>query len=168
MKQSSAIISVIVTSGVLLTALAASLYIRDKGQRSSPAQSESADKSRAKQVDITAPINRGKAEDKQRPRNRFPEEQAQLQEQIEVIKQQWTNMSVQERKEFRDKLLETFDNRRQDAERNVQISPPEGRDKYSEEFLEIKNKWEDMTEEERQKFMEKMRENANAIRQGND
>ena len=77
-------------------------------------------------------------------------------------------MSVQERKEFRDKLLETFDNRRQDAERNVQISPPEGRDKYSEEFLEIKNKWEDMTEEERQKFMEKMRENANAIRQGND
>ncbi len=77
-------------------------------------------------------------------------------------------MSEQEKKDFRAKLLETFDTRRQDAERNVQTPPTNVRDKFSEEFLEIKSKWEDMTEQERQEFMEKMRESANAIRQGND
>ncbi len=167
MKQSNVIISTIVTAGVLLAALAVGLYIRDKGQRSISAQSEPADKSQTKQVDITAK-NTQKVEDEQRTRNLSPEQEAQLKEQIQIIKQQWVNMSEQEKKEFRAKLIETFDARRQDAENKVQTSPPKERDKYSEEFLEIKNKWEDMTKEERQEFMEKMRENANAIRQGND
>ena len=164
MKQSSAIISAIVAAGVLLAALAVGLYVRDTRQKSLPGQSESADKSQTKQADITTK-NTQKVEDE---RNLSAEQEAQLKEQIQIIKQQWVNMSEQERKEFRAKLLETFDARRQDAERNVQTAPPEGRDRFGEEFLEIKNKWEDMTEEERQAFMEKMRKNATAIRQGND
>lgn len=167
MKQSSAIISAIVAAGVLLAALAVGLYVRDTRQKSLTGQSESADKSQIKQADITTK-NTQKVEDEQKSRNLSAEQEAQLKEQIQIIKQQWVNMSEQERKEFRAKLLETFDARRQDAERNVQTSPPEGRDRFGEEFLEIKNKWEDMTEEERQAFMEKMRKNATAIRQGND
>ena len=143
------------------------LYVRDKGQRSISGLPEPADKSQTKQVDITAK-NTQKVEDEQSPGNLSVEQEAQLKEQIQIIKQQWVNMSEQEKKEFRAKLLETFDAGRQDAERNVQTSPPEGRDRLGEEFLEIKNQWEDMTEQERQAFMEKMRENANAIRQGND
>jgi hypothetical protein len=167
MKQSSAIISAIVAAGVLLAALAVGLYIRDKGQRSISAQSESADKSQTKQADIITK-NIQKVEDEQRSRNLSPEQEAQLKEQIQIIKQQWVNMSEQEKKEFRAKLLETFDDRQQNAESEVQTSPTEGRDRFGEEFLEIKNQWEDMTEEERQAFMEKMRENANDIGQGND
>lgn len=164
MKQSSAIISAIVAAGVLLAALAVGLYVRDTGQKSLTGQSETADKPQTNQTDITTK-NTQKVEDE---RNLSPEQEAQLKEQIQIIKQQWVNMSEQERKEFRAKLLETFDARRQDAERNVQTSPPEGRDRFGEEFLEIKNKWDDMTEEERQAFMEIMRKNATAIRQGND
>lgn len=163
MKQSLVIILVISTAGVLLVALAVSLYIRNKGQRSNSTLLVSAEKSATKKTEIAAEDTR-MMEDEQKSRNRTPEQQAQLQEQLEVIKQQWTNMTVQEKNEFRNKLLETFNNRRQDAERNIQISPPEERDKYSEEFLEIKNNWENMTEEERQKFMEKMRQDANTIR----
>ena len=167
MKQKNAIIWAIVAAGVLLAALAIGLYIRDTRQKSLLDQSETTEESLTKQADITEK-NTQKAEDEQKTQNLSSEQEAQLKEQIQIIKQQWVNMSEQERKEFRAKLIETFDARRQDAERNVQTSPPEGRDKYSEEFLEIKNKWEDLTEQERQEFMEKMRENANAIRQGND
>jgi hypothetical protein len=166
MKRSNITISVIVAVGVLV-ALAVGLYVRDMRQKSISGQSESADKPKTIQADIKTK-NTQKVEDEQKSRNLSPEQQAQLKEQIEYIKQRWVNMSEQDKKEFRAKLLETFDSRRKDAERNVQISPPEERDKYSEEFLEIKNKWQDLTEEERQEFMEKMRENANAIRQGNN
>lgn len=167
MKQSSAIISAIVAAGVLLAALAVGLYIRDTRQKSLLGQSETADKPQTKQADITAK-NTQKVEDEQSPRNLSAEQQVQLKEQIQIIKQEWVNMSEQEKKEFKATLLETFNARRQDAERNVQTAPPEGRDRFGEEFLEIKNKWEDMTEGERQAFMEKMRKNANAIGQGND
>ena len=167
MKQSNLRISVIVAAGLLITALAVSLYIKDTRQKDISSQSETTDKSQTKQGNTTTK-NTQKIEDEQRPRNLSPEQEAQLKEQIQIIKQQWVNMSEQEKKEFRTKLLETFDTRRKDAERDVKTSPADVRDRYSEEFLEIKSKWEDMTEQERQKFMEKMRESANAIRQGND
>jgi len=167
MKQSNVIISVVVAVGVLIAALAVGLYIRDTRQKEISGQSETADKLETKQGDITTK-NTQKVEDEQKPRNLSPEQEAQLKEQILTIKQQWVNMSEQEKKEFRAKLLETFDTRRQDAERNIQTSPTDVKDKFSQEFLEIKSKWENMTEQERQQFMEKMRESANAIRQGND
>ena len=166
MKQSNIIISIIIAVGVLIAALAVGLYIRDTKQTRTSDQSETIDKTQIQQDDITT--NKQKVENEQKPRNLSPEQQAQLKEQIQIIKQQWVNMSEQEKKEFRAKLLETFDTRRPDAQRNVQTSPSDVKDEFSKEFLEIKGKWENMTEQERQQFMEKMRESANAIRQGND
>ena len=166
MKQSNIIISVIIVVGVLITALAVGLYIRDTRQNISN-QSETIDKPTIQKNNITAK-NFQKVEEEQKPRNLSPEQHDQIKEQIQTIKQQWVNMSEQEKKEFRAKLLETFDTRRQDTERNVQTSPDDVKDEFSKEFLEIKGKWEGMTEQERQQFMEKIRESANAIRQGND
>ena len=166
MKQSHIIISVIVVTGVLVAAFAVGLYIKDTRQKDISDQSEASDITQTKQNDITT--NTQKVENEQRARNLSPEQQAQLKEQIQIIKQQWVNMSEQEKKEFRAKLLETFDTRQPDAQRNIQTSPSDVKDKFSQEFLEIKSKWEGMTEQERQQFIEKMRESANAIRQGND
>lgn len=167
MKQSSIIISVIITGGILVAGLVIGLYVRDEGQRSNLDQSQYADKPQTKQDDITI-TDIQKGEDKKETGNLSSEQEAQLQEQLQIIKRQWVNMSEQERKDFRTALIQTIDVRRQDAESKIQTSPPEGRDSFQEEFMEIKTKWEDMTEQERQEFMEKMRENANAIRQGTD
>ena len=77
-------------------------------------------------------------------------------------------MSDAERKEFRAKMVEIFQAGRPVRSRSFQTSPPEARDKFAEEFLLIKTKWEDMSEQERQEYWDKMREKFNAIRQGND
>ncbi len=167
MKQSNIIISIIVTAGVLIAALAVGLYIKDTRQKDIRVQPETTDKPEIKQDDI-ATKNTQRVEDEQIPRNPYTEQEAQLKEQVQIIKQRWVNMSEQERKEFRAKLIETFEARRPQTDSSVQTSPPEGRDMFAEEFLEVKSKWEDLTEQERQEFMEKMRESANAIRQGND
>ncbi len=165
MKQSTTIISVIVAAVVILAALATGLYIKEVRRKHKAAESEAVVEFETKQPEgITVPSS----EDQQSSRNLSPEQRAQLTEQIEDIKQRWATMSEPERKEFRAKMAELFQAVRSERNRRFETSPPEGRDRFAEEFIEIKNRWEDMSEEERQEFREKIRESSNAIRQGND
>lgn len=164
MKQSKVIISVIVASSILLAIIAIGLYVRETRKASTLPESESAVKPEIKQAESTEEPR----ESETGSRSLTAEQKTKLTEQINDIKQRWTNMSDSERAEFRAKMTEIFRKDRLERSSRFVSSPPEGRDVFGEEFLEIKNKWEDMSEEEKQKFMEKMRENANAIRQGND
>ena len=164
MKQSNVIISVIVAASVLLAAIATGLYIRETRKRSIPRESESAVKPEIKQAELTEETK----ETETGSRSLAAEQKAKLTEQINDIKQRWTSMSDAERAEFRAKMTEIFRKDRLERSSRFATSPPEGRDMYGEKFLEIKNKWEDMSEQERQAYTDKMRENSNAIRQGND
>jgi len=165
MKQSTTIISVIVAAVVILAALATGLYIKEVRRKYKAAESEAVVELETKQPEKTMIPS---SEDQQNSRNLSPEQRAQLTEQIANIKQQWANMSEAERKEFRAKMVEIFQAGRPERSRSFQTSPPEARDKFAEEFLLIKTKWEDMSEQERQEYWDKMRERFNAIRQGND
>ncbi|MHC4654302.1 MAG: hypothetical protein ACYS91_04695 [Planctomycetota bacterium] len=165
MKQSTTIISVIVAAVVILAALATGLYIKEVRRKYKAAESEAIVERQTKKPEKTMIPP---SEVQQSSRNLSPEQRAQLTEQIENIKQQWASMSETERKEFRAKMVEIFQAGRPDRSRNFQTSPPETRDKFAEEFLLIKSKWEDMSEQERQEYWDKMRKKFNAIRQGND
>lgn len=165
MKKSNTIILVIIAAVGLLVALTIGLYVRNTWQKSGPRESEAITEPDTIQAQITTKPAR---QDRQRSRTLSPEQKALLTEQIVNIKQRWANMSEAEREEFRVKMVEIFDAGRPQGSRKLETSPPEGRDKFGQQFLEIKNKWEDMSEAERKEFMEKMRESANAIRQGND
>ncbi len=165
MKQSTTIISVIVAAVVILAALATVLYIKEVRRKYKAAESEAAVKLETKQPEITTIPS---VEDQQISRNLSPEQRAQLTEQIKNVKQQWASMSEAERKEFRAKMVEIFQAGRPERSRSFQTSPPEARDKFAEEFLLIKTIWEDMSEQEKQEYWDKMREKFNAIRQGND
>ncbi|MGB2809902.1 MAG: hypothetical protein WBC22_19335 [Sedimentisphaerales bacterium] len=165
MKQSTTIISVIVAAVVILAALATGLYIKEVRRKYKATESEAVIELETKQPEETTIPS---SEDQQSSRNLPPEQKAQLTEQIESIKQQWATMSETERKEFKAKMAEIFQAGRPEGSRRLVNSPPEVRDKFAEEFLLIKTKWEDMSEQEKQEYWDKMRERLNAIRQGND
>jgi hypothetical protein len=165
MKQSSTIISVIVAVVGLLAAFAIGLYIKEVRSKYKAAESKAVVESQAKQAEIPT---RPPRERQRSSRDLSPEQRAQLTEQIEDIRQRWATMSEPERKEFRAKMAEIVQAGRSERNRIFETSPPEGRDRFAEEFMETKNRWEDMSEEERNEFREKIRESSNAIRQGND
>lgn len=165
MKQSSTIISVIVAVVGLLAAFAIGLYIKEVRSKYKAAESKAVVDSETKQAEIPT---RPPRERQRNSRNLSPEQRAQLTEQTENIGERWATMSEPERKEFRAKMAEIVQAGRSERNRIFETSPPEGRDRFAEEFIEIKNRWEDMSEEERQEFSEKIRESSNAIRQGND
>jgi hypothetical protein len=165
MKQSSVIISVIVAAAVLLAAFATGLYIKEVRRKYKAAESEAATEPETKQAEITpTPPQESRPE----PHSISPEQRAQLTEQINDIKQRWASMSEAEREEFRAKIDEIIQAKRTEDRTRFQTTPPEGRNRFGEEFLEIKNRWENMSEQEKQEYRDKMRETANAIRQGND
>jgi hypothetical protein len=165
MKQSSTIISVIVAAMGLLAAFAIGLYIKEVRCKYKATEPKAAADQQTKQAEIPTRPPR------ERPRSSSdlsPEQRAQLTKQIEDIRQRWATMSEPERKEFRAKMAEIVQAGRAERNRTFETSPPEGRDRFAEEFMETKNRWEDMSEEEKQEFMEKIRVSSNAVRQGND
>jgi hypothetical protein len=165
MKQSSTIISVIVAAMGLIAAFAIGLYIKEVRCKYKSAESKAASDQQIKQAEIPT---RPPRERQRSSGNLSPEQKAQLTEQIDEISQRWATMSEPERKEFRAKMAEILQAGRAERNRTSETSPPEGRDKFAEEFMETKNKWEDMSEEEKQEFREKIRVSSNAVRQGND
>jgi hypothetical protein len=165
MKQSNTIILVIVAAVGLLALVTIGLYVRNTWQNNGSSKSEAV----TEPDTIKALINtRPPRQDRQSPPTLSPEQRAQLIKQIENIKQRWPNMSEAEKEEFRSKMVDIFDAGRPQDSTKLDPFSQEGRDKFTEQFLEIKNKWEDMSEAEREEFMQKMRESATAIRQGND
>lgn len=161
MKRSSTIISVIVAAVVILAALAIGLYIKEVRRKYKAGESEAAAELETKQAEITT---RPAREGRRRFQNPPAEQRAQLTEQMEDIGQRWATMSEPERKEFRAKMAEISQAVRSERNRRFETSPPEGRDRFAEEFIEIKNRWEDMSEEKRQEYTARMREEPNNVR----
>lgn len=173
MKQSSTIISIIVVAVllpvVLLAAFGFGLYIRKVRQQRRTVESVAAPGAvtelKTKEAEIRP---RPPHESQRRTRTISPEQRAQLGEQIEDIKQRWASTSEAERQEFRAKMFEMFDARRREAGSRFRARPPQEEARFREELMLTKKRWEDMSEEERQVFRDKMRERSNAIRQGNN
>lgn len=165
MKQSRIIISVIVAIVGLLAAFAIGLYIKEIRSKYKAAESKAVAVQQTKQPEIPT----GPPSERQRSSRELTlEQRAQLTEQMKDIRRQWETMSEQERKEFRAKMAEISQAGRSETNKTFETSHPEGRDSFAEEFMKVKNNWEDMSEEERQEFRDKIRENYNAERQGND
>lgn len=165
MKQSKTIISVIIAVVGLLAAFAIGLYIKEVRSKYRAAESEAVAEQLTKQAEIPTSPPR---ERQRSSRDLSPEQRAQLTEQMKDIKPRWETMSEQERKEFRNKMAEILQAGRSERNGTFGTAPPEGRDSFAEEFMKVKNNWEDMTEEEKQEFRDKIRESSNAVRQGND
>ncbi len=165
MKQSRTIISVIVAVVGLLAAFAIGLYIKEVRSKYRAAEPKVVVEQQAKQPVIPT----GPPRERQRnSRDLTPEQKAQLTEQMKDIRPRWETMSEQERKEFRSKIAEISQAGRSETNKTFQTSHPEGLDSFAEEFMKVKNNWEDMTEEEKQEFRDKIRASSNAVRQGND
>jgi uncharacterized membrane protein YraQ (UPF0718 family) len=165
MKQSRTIISVIVAVVGLLAAFAIGLYIKEVRNKYKADESETVVVKQTKQPEIPT----GPPRERQRSsRDLTPEQRAQITEQTKDIRRRWDTMSEQERKEFRAQIAEISQASRSETNKTFQTSHPEGMDSFAEEFMKVKNNWEDMTEEEKQEFRDKIRESANAARQGND
>ncbi len=151
----------------LLTAFAIGLYIKEVKSKYRAAESEA--KAVAESQTKQAEIPTGPPRERQRSsRDLSPEQRAQITEQMKDIRQKWETMSEQERKEFRAKIAEIVQAGRSETNKIFETSHPEGMDSFAEEFIKVKNNWEDMTEEEKQEFRDKIRESSNAVRQGND
>jgi hypothetical protein len=170
MKQSSTIIPVIIAAVllpvVLLAAFVFGLYVRKVRQQERNVESVAVQKAtelKKEQAEITP---RPPHDSRQRSRTVSPEQRDEIREQIEEIKKQWGNMSEAERQEFRAKMLEMFDARRREARSRYSTRPPQEEAKPGEEFMITKKQWDEMSEEERRAFRNRMRERANAIRQG--
>ncbi len=165
MKQSRTIISGVIAFVGLIAAFAIGLYIKEVKSKYRAAESEAVVEQQTKQAVIPT---RPPSERQRNSRDLNPEQRAQLTEQMKNIRQQWPTMSEQERKEFKTKIAEIFQVGRSETNKTFETSHPEGRDSFAEEFLKAKNNWEDMTEEERQEYRDKIRVSYNAVRQGND
>jgi len=166
MKQSSTIISVIVVAVVLLAAFGFGLYIRKARQQRRTVESVAAPGAGTELKTEEAEIKpRPPHESQRRTRTISPEQRTQLGEPIENIKLRWATMSEAERQEFRAKMLEMFDARRRETGSRIRGRPPQEDARFREELIQIKKKWKDMSEEERQEFRDKMRQRSNAIRQ---
>ena len=127
---------------VLLAAFAIGLYIREVRQKNRAAESESEAPAEleTKQPEIRPRLVR---ESRKRFRNPSAEERVAPREQIDNIRQRWADMSEQEREEFRAKMLEIFDARRE-AGRRFRNSALEERNRFRESFMGIKTRWEDI------------------------
>jgi flagellar motility protein MotE (MotC chaperone) len=166
MKQSKTIISIIVAVVGLLAAFAIGLYIKEVRRKYNATEPRAVVDQQTQKAEIPTRPSR---ERQRSSGNLSTEQRAQLtKQQIEDIRQRLATMSEPERKEFRTKMAEIFQAGRSERNRISETSPPEGRDRFAEEFMETKNRWEDMSEEERKEFREKIRESSNAVRQGND
>ena len=73
-------------------------------------------------------------------------------------------MSEEEREKLRAEMLEIFNARQREGSRRFQNFSREERDRLREELMRTKKRWEDMSEEERQEYTARMREEPNNVR----
>ena len=104
--------------------------------------------------------------------NRFSslseDERARLIQQMEQMRQNWDNMSDTERENFRAQMRERFETgQRQDRTRFSGLSP-QLTTPVKEDSNSVRLRWEDMSEEQRQQYRERMRQLLEARRQGNE
>lgn len=161
MKKANTITSVVIAVVVLLASLGIGLCIREiRFQRAGV-------ETRSENIQKPGDVNESKQERAQRSpvpgpggRDRqsalSPEERTKLVEERAGMKQQFENMSEEEREQFRAQKRERFSGRRQEG--GFQNLSEEDRTKLREEMEKLRERWEEMSEEERQEAMAQMRE----------
>lgn len=161
MKKASILTSLVIAVVVLLASLGIGLCIREIRFRQAGVETKS------EKIQKLGDVNESKQERVQGrpgpgPGGRdtqsalSPEERARLVEQREGMREQFENMSEQEREQFRAQVREKFGGRRREGG-FLNLSEEE-RTKFREEMEKIRERWEEMSEEERQEAMAQMRE----------
>jgi uncharacterized membrane protein len=150
MKQSgTSVVFVLVCIGVLVAAFAIGTWIREI--RFSGAETETA----AVPQKSPSELEISRAQARRMPgsggmdggADLSPEERAGIVEQRSGMKEQFENMSEEEREKFRAQMRDRFGGRQRDA--GPQLSE-EDRTKMREEMDALRAKWEEMSEEERE------------------
>jgi hypothetical protein len=86
-----------------------------------------------------------------------PEQRAELVEQRAEMRQRFENMTEEEREEFRAKMRDRFSGRRRDFGPQLQLSDEE-RAKMREEIDALREKWDQMSEAEREEARDQISE----------
>jgi hypothetical protein len=152
-KSGITILFVLVCIVVLVAAYGIGLWI--KGMRLGGAKNESvaaakSEKSAGELEGRQAQIRQMPGEDMNSPGTPSPEERAALVEQRDAMRQRFENMTDEEREAFRAQMRERFGGRRRgDMGPQLQLSDEE-RAKMREEINALREKWDQMSEEERE------------------
>lgn len=163
MKLSETIVSIIGTAVVLAGAFAIGLGIREVRSRRARVEPK-----------VTAEPDREQIDEKPAPgpegRQAFqdlsPEERAKRREEREKMKEKMANMSEEEKEKFRAQMGEKFGAvRRGDRRRAPDLSPGQ-RARRAAEWEKMREKWESMSEEEREEFRARMRERSGSGQPG--
>jgi hypothetical protein len=154
MRQSGkTTVFVLVCIGVLAAAFAIGVCIREI--RFNGAKNESV--SAAKPEKSAGELERNRAQARQMPgvggmdrgRDLSPEERTALVEQRNGMRGRFENMTDEEREKFRAQVRDRFGGRRRDMGPQLQLSE-EDRTKMREEIDALREKWDQMSEEERE------------------
>jgi hypothetical protein len=163
MKLSGTIVSIVGAVVVLAGAFAIGLGIREVRSRRAGAEPKVPAKSDRGQVGKRPASGPGA---RQGRNDLSPEERAIRKEEREKIVEKMANMSEEEREKFKDQMGEGFgDMRRGDGQRPPNLSPGQ-RARRAKEWEKVKEKWDTMSEEEKEEFRAKMRERVGSGRQG--
>jgi hypothetical protein len=152
-KSGITILFVIVCIVVLVAAYGIGLWI--KGMRLGGAKNESvtaakSEKPAGELEGRQAQIRQMPGEDMNKPGTPSPEERAALVEQRDAMRQRFENMTDEEREAFRAQMRERFGGRRRgDMGPQLQLSDEE-RAKMREEISALRERWDQMSEEERE------------------
>jgi len=156
MKQSGVIVTVVISAAVLLSAYGAGLAIRHVRMRR--AASEKKQPVAPQQVPEVRRVPIPERVSKPMGRPLSEQEQAKLREAREQLRQRWENMSEEERRQFRDQMGRRF---RVEGPRGMgrfgNLSPEERR-RLEEQRRRMRERWEQMSEQEREQFRRQMQE----------
>jgi hypothetical protein len=155
MKQSgTTVIFVLVCVGVLVAAFAIGICIRGirfGGAENEPTTATVPEKSPSELERERIQAKRMPGGGIDRGGDPSPEERAKLVEQREGMRERFENMTEEEKEKFRTQMRERFGGRRRDGGRDMgsELSE-EDRTKMREEVEQLRAKWEEMSEAERE------------------
>jgi hypothetical protein len=163
MKLSGTMVSIIGAAVVLAGAFAIGLGIREVRARRARVEPEVTAEPAREQVDEKPAPGPG---GRQAFQDLSPEERAKRREGREQMMKKMANVSEEEREKFRAQLGERFGAmRRGDGQRPPDLSPGQ-RARRAEEWEKVRDKWESMSEQEKEEFRAKIRERFGSQRSG--
>jgi len=158
-KSGTTIVFVLVCVGVLVAAFAIGICIKnirfgsgDKSVVTAPEKSPVELAREREQARRTSGI-----EGTGKPDDLSPEQRAELVKQRAGMREQFQNMTEEEQEQFRAKMRERFGGRRRNTGSQLELSE-EDRIKLREEIDELRAKWDQMSEAEREEARNKISE----------
>jgi len=149
-KSGTTVIFVLICIGVLIAAFAIGICIRKIRLGNESTATTAPEKSPGELAREREQARRMPGpEGTRRSGELSPEQRAELTEQRAEMRQRFENMSDEEREAFRAQMRERFSGRRRDMDPQLQLSDEE-RAKMREEFDALREKWDQMSEAERE------------------